>query len=84
MERILDALAEGSSRWAASRCTGIRRGRLEALLKILAVDDVVAKTRDGWKRPAERVLRRAEVVRPASRTAAEADLMRGYATAPAA
>ena len=81
MERILDALADGSqSLGGIETATGIRRGRLETLLKILAVDDVVAKTRDGWEatgrawyfdEPKWSDLHRVR--------AAEADLMRGYA-----
>ena len=81
VERILDALADGSqSLGGIETATGIRRGRLETLLKILAVDDVVAKTRDGWEatgrawyfdEPKWSDLHRVR--------AAEADLMRGYA-----
>jgi ATP-dependent DNA helicase RecQ len=81
VERILDVLADGSqSLGSIEMATGIRRGRLETLLKILAVDDVVAKTRDGWEatgrawyfdEPKWSDLHRVR--------AAEADLMRGYA-----
>ena len=81
VERILGTLADGSqSLGGIETATGIRRGRLEALLKILAVDDVVAKTRDGWEatgrawyfdEPKWSDLHRVR--------AAEADLMRGYA-----
>jgi ATP-dependent DNA helicase RecQ len=50
VERILDALSDGpQSLGGVEAATGIRRGRLETLLKILAVDEVVAKSRDGWE-----------------------------------
>jgi ATP-dependent DNA helicase RecQ len=50
VERILDALADGpQSLGGVEAATGIRRGRLETLLKILAVDEVVTKSRDGWE-----------------------------------
>ena len=49
VERILDALADGpQSVPAIEAATGIRRGRLETLLKIIAVDDIVVRGRDGW------------------------------------
>jgi ATP-dependent DNA helicase RecQ len=81
VERILDALADGpQSLGGIEMATGIRRGRLETLLKILAVDDVVAKTRDGWEATGRawyfdgQKWSDLHCVR-----AAEADLMRGYA-----
>jgi ATP-dependent DNA helicase RecQ len=50
VERILAALGDGpQSLGALEAATGIRRGRLETLLKILAVDEVVTKSRDGWE-----------------------------------
>jgi ATP-dependent DNA helicase RecQ len=50
VERILDALSDGpQSLGGVEAATGIRRGRLETLLKILAVDEVVTKSRDGWE-----------------------------------
>ena len=50
VERILDALGDGpQSLGGVEAATGIRRGRLETLLKILAVDGVVTKSRDGWE-----------------------------------
>src|SRR5215208_5522802 len=50
VERILDALGGGpQSLGGVEAATGIRRGRLETLLKILAVDEVVTKSRDGWE-----------------------------------
>ncbi|MCW2812291.1 MAG: putative ATP-dependent helicase [Friedmanniella sp.] len=49
VERILDALGEEpQSVPALENATGIRRGRLETMLKILAVDDVVQRTSGGW------------------------------------
>src|SRR5215216_2171641 len=50
LERILEALGDGpQSLGGVEAVTGIRRGRLETLLKILAVDEVVTKSRDGWE-----------------------------------
>jgi ATP-dependent DNA helicase RecQ len=81
VERILDALGGGpQSLGGVEAATGIRRGRLEMLLKILAVDEVVTKSRDGWEATGRAWyfdeqkwldLRRVR--------AAEADLMRRYA-----
>ncbi|HEX8510003.1 MAG TPA: RecQ family ATP-dependent DNA helicase [Propionibacteriaceae bacterium] len=49
VERILDALRAGPQSVAAIEAvTGVRRGRVEALLKILAVDEVVARESGGW------------------------------------
>ncbi len=49
VERILDALGEEpQSVPAIENATAIRRGRLETMLKILAVDDVVQRTSGGW------------------------------------
>jgi ATP-dependent DNA helicase RecQ len=81
VERILDALGGGpQSLGGVEAATGIRRGRLEMLLKILAVDEVVTRSRDGWEATGRAWyfdeqkwldLRRVR--------AAEADLMRRYA-----
>jgi ATP-dependent DNA helicase RecQ len=50
VERVLEALGGGpQSLGGVEAVTGIRRGRLEILLKILAVDEVVTKSRDGWE-----------------------------------
>jgi ATP-dependent DNA helicase RecQ len=60
--------------------TGQRRGRLEALLKILAVDGAVARTEGGWTAtgsPWEYDSAKYEALVQARR--AEADLMRAYA-----
>lgn len=81
---VLGAIEDGGgaaqSVPALETATGIRRGRLETLLKILAVDDVVVRDGSGW-REGERpwvydaakwsALRRVR--------SAEADLMRRYA-----
>ena len=66
---------------ALETATGMRRGRLEALLKILAVDGAVARRAgrvDRHRRAAGRVRRR-EVGGDAGGAQAEADLMRRYA-----
>jgi ATP-dependent DNA helicase RecQ len=65
---------------ALESATGARRGKLEALCKILAVEDVVERTSEGWRAtgkdyhhdgPKWAAIRAARV--------AEADLMRSYA-----
>ncbi len=49
VERILDALATTpQSLPAIESATGIRRGRVETMLKILAVDEVVTRQQQGW------------------------------------
>jgi len=49
VERILDALGDSVQSLAGfEAATGIRRGRLERLLKILAVDDAVRRESGGW------------------------------------
>ncbi len=48
---IFDALANGPQTvLALENATAIRRGRLEGLLKILAVDDAVAREGSSWRR----------------------------------
>ena len=81
VERILGALRDGpQSLGGVEAATGIRRGRLETLLKILAVDEVVIKSRDGWEATGrawyfdEQKWSDLRHVR-----AAESDLMRQYA-----
>ncbi len=81
VERILDVLAdEPQSLPAVEAATGIRRGRLETVLKILAVDEAVDRRAGGWVATGKPwyfdaakwdALRRVR--------AAEADLMRAYA-----
>ena len=51
VERILDALGDSVQSLAGfEAATGIRRGRLDGLLKILAVDDAVRRESSGWAR----------------------------------
>ena len=81
VERILDVLAdEPQSIPAVEAATGIRRGRLETMLKILAVDEAAERRSGGWVATGKPwyfdsakwdALRRVR--------AAEADLMRAYA-----
>lgn len=82
VERILDTLDtdEPQSLPAIETATGIRRGRLETVLKILAVDDAVGRLGSGWVSTGKgwyydeakwSALRRVR--------AEEADLMRRYA-----
>ncbi len=81
VRRILDVLDRGpQSLPAVEAGTGIRRGRLETLLKILAVDDVVARDPAGW-RVGDRTWQHDEAKWAALRRvrSAEADLMRRYA-----
>ncbi len=81
VERILDALGEGPhSLGGVEAATGIRRGRLETLLKILAVDEVVTKSRDGWATTGRAWYFDEQKWSDLRRVrAAEADLMRRYA-----
>jgi len=81
VEPILEALGDAVQTLPGlESATGIRRGRLETLLKILAVDDVVSRESGGWAatgRPwyfDEQKWRALRSVR-----AAEAGLMRAYA-----
>lgn len=84
VRKVLGALEDGGgaaqSVPALETATGIRRGRLETLLKILAVDDVVVRDGSGW-REGERPWVYDEAKWSALRRvrAAEADLMRRYA-----
>ena len=79
VEQILDVLAEEpQSLPALETATGIRRGRLETVLKILAVDDAVTRQGSGWVATGKAlVLRRGEVGR-----AAEGPGRRGRPDAP--
>jgi ATP-dependent DNA helicase RecQ len=81
VERILDALGDSAqSLPGLEAATGIRRGRLEALLKILAVDDAVRRESGGWTgtgRPWYFDEQKWNVLRAVR--AAEAGLMRSYA-----
>ncbi|MCK9485188.1 MAG: RecQ family ATP-dependent DNA helicase [Dehalococcoidia bacterium] len=79
--KVLDALDSGpSSVPDLDRMTGIRRGRLEALLKILAVDDVVSKDGAKWRASGVPYVNDHEKWSALKATRmAEADLMRRYA-----
>jgi ATP-dependent DNA helicase RecQ len=81
VERILDALGDSAqSLPGLEAATGIRRGRLEGLLKILAVDGAVRRESGGWAgtgRPWYFDEQKWNALR--SVRAAEASLMRGYA-----
>jgi ATP-dependent DNA helicase RecQ len=60
--------------------TGIRRGRLEALLKIMAVDDAVERTTQGWRSTGTPYVYDAVKWNAiVSARGDEADLMRSYA-----
>ena len=49
VQRVLTALDSGNTTLASiENATGIRRGRLEGLLKLLAASDIVDKAKDGW------------------------------------
>ncbi|HEY7815273.1 MAG TPA: phosphoribosyltransferase, partial [Nakamurella sp.] len=81
VRRVLGVLDDGpQSLPGIEAATGIRRGRLETLLKILAVDDVVTRDGSGW-REGERPWVYDEAKWSALRRvrSAEADLMRRYA-----
>jgi ATP-dependent DNA helicase RecQ len=81
VERIMDALGDGpQSLGGVEAATGIRRGRLETLLKILAVDEVVAKSSDGWEATGRAWYFDEQKWSDLRRVrSAEADLMRRYA-----
>lgn len=65
---------------ALESATGIRRGRLEALLKILAVEEVTKKVSGGWSTTGRRYVHDSEKWSALKKSrAAEADLMRSYA-----
>jgi ATP-dependent DNA helicase RecQ len=78
---LLGALDSGArSVPALEAATGIRRGRVEALLKILAVDDAVTRATDGWSTTGTPWVYDAAKWNELRRVrAAEADLMRHFA-----
>ena len=82
VERIIGALANGGmSLPSLETTTGIRRGRLEGLLKLLAVEGVVAKTQDGWQSTGETYVHDFDKWDTLRRVRAEeADVMRRYAS----
>ena len=82
VERALDVLSsdEPQSLIAVEAATGIRRGRLETLLKILAVDGVVERRSGGWAATGQPwYFDEAKWTALRQVRAAEADLMRSYA-----
>ncbi|MEO7397010.1 MAG: RecQ family ATP-dependent DNA helicase [Ilumatobacteraceae bacterium] len=81
VDALMRALDDGSRTVIAlESATGLRRGRIEALLKILAVDDAVTKETDGWSTTATPwVFDAAKWEELRTVRAAEADLMRRFA-----
>jgi ATP-dependent DNA helicase RecQ len=81
VERILDVLGdEPKSVPAIEAATGMRRGRLESTLKILAVDDAVARRAGGWVATGQPwYFDEAKWAALRKVRAAEADLMRSFA-----
>jgi ATP-dependent DNA helicase RecQ len=81
VELVLAAIAAGATSVPAiETATKLRRGRIDALLKILAVDDVVARGTDGWAATGTPWVHDAakwDALRQVRE--AEADLMRRYA-----
>ncbi len=81
VDAVLEALAGGATSVPAlESVTKLRRGRLEALLKILAVDDVVVRDTNGWSVTGTPwVYDEAKWAALRQVRAAEADLMRQFA-----
>jgi ATP-dependent DNA helicase RecQ len=81
IERVLAVLHRGSrSLVEIESATAIRRGRLEALLKILAVEGVVAKDGTAWSSTGEPYVHDQVKWETLARSRrAEADVMRHYA-----
>ncbi|MFC7620201.1 RecQ family ATP-dependent DNA helicase [Microlunatus sp. GCM10028923] len=81
VEQILDVLAEAPAGLGAiEAATGIRRGRLESTLKILAVDGIVERDRSDWVATGRRWYydqEKWDALRQVR--SAEAGLMRSYA-----
>jgi len=83
VETVLAALADSGEAVTVGdleSLTGVRRGRLESLLKILAVEGAVERTSAGWKATGVAYAydhQKWSAIRAAR--AAEADLMRSYA-----
>jgi ATP-dependent DNA helicase RecQ len=83
IEKVLAALGTASAPLSVPKitdATGIRRGRLEALLKIMAVDDAVERTTQGWRATGTGYFY--DAAKWSAIVAArsyEADLMRSYA-----
>ena len=83
VEQVLDVLGrsdEPQSLVAVESATGVRRGRLETLLKILAVDGAVERRSGGWVATGQPwYFDEAKWAALRKVRAAEADLMRAYA-----
>lgn len=79
--RVLDRLTEGSASVPTlESVTGARRGRIEALLRVLAVDGAVVRAGGGWESTGEPwVFDRAKYATLRAARDAEAELMRSYA-----
>ena len=81
--RVLQTLDEQSRAMtvpALEAATGVRRGRLELLVKVLSVDGAVRRTSDGWESTGEPwVYDEAHYDELRTSRRAEADLMRDYA-----
>ena len=80
---VLSALADSAQPLSLPKledATGSRRGRLEALLKILAVDGAVRRVGSGWEATGEPwVFDQPRYAALAAARSAEADIMRSYA-----
>ena len=83
VEKVLGVLADADepmSVVALESATGVRRGRLESLLKIVAVEGAVERVSGGWIATGEPyVYDQAKWAEIHAARAAEADLMRSYA-----
>lgn len=83
IEKVLTVLDKEGGPLSVSRltdATGIRKGRLEALLKIMAVEDAVVRTSEGWSATGSGyIFDGAKWDAIVAARAAEADLMRAYA-----
>jgi len=83
VEKVLGVLADADepmSVVALESATGVRRGRLESLLKIVAVEGAVERVSGGWISTGEPyVYDQAKWAEIHAARAAEADLMRSYA-----
>jgi ATP-dependent DNA helicase RecQ len=83
VEKVLGVLADADepmSVVALESATGVRRSRLESLLKIVAVEGAVERVSGGWSATGEPyVYDQAKWAEIHAARAAEADLMRSYA-----
>jgi ATP-dependent DNA helicase RecQ len=82
-EQVLTNLSSGpASLPALEQATGARRNRLESLLKVMSVDGAVARAEGGWAATGQPWVFDADRYAALRRArAAEAELMRRYATA---